>query len=110
MIERDNVIVFQGDSITDAGRNRERAMPNDASAFGQGYVFMTASALLAKHPDKNLRIYNRGIGGNKVWQLEERWQRDCLALEPDLLSILIGVNDTWHGQNDPALRPNWPPW
>jgi len=65
---------------------------------------MAAAALLADHPIDDLQIHNRGIGGNKVWQLEERWQTDCLDLKPDLLSILIGVNDTWHGQNDPALR------
>jgi lysophospholipase L1-like esterase len=48
------------------------------------------------NPHKNLTLYNRGISGNKVYQLAERWDRDCLDLEPDLISILIGVNDYWH--------------
>jgi lysophospholipase L1-like esterase len=47
----------------------------------------------------NLTIYNRGISGNKVYQLAERWDKDCLDLQPDVLSILIGVNDYWHKRN-----------
>ncbi len=104
MIQPNDVILFQGDSITDAGRNRDCAAANDAGGLGRGYVFFAASMLLAKHSDKNLQVHNRGNSGNKVWQLEERWQVDCLALEPNVLSVLIGVNDTWHGQKDPELR------
>lgn len=51
---------------------------------------------MEKHADKNLQIYNKGISGNKVYQLAERWDADCLDLKPDVLSILIGVNDFWH--------------
>jgi lysophospholipase L1-like esterase len=50
-------------------------------------------------PGKELQIYNRGISGNKVYQLADRWEKDCLDLKPDLLSILIGVNDYWHFRN-----------
>ncbi len=104
MFQPDDVVLFQGDSITDAGRARDAKAANDPGALGRGYVYFTAAMLRAKHPGENLRIYNRGISGNKVWQLQERWGPDCLDLKPDVLSILIGVNDTWHGQNDPALR------
>jgi lysophospholipase L1-like esterase len=52
--------------------------------------------LLKKFPAKNLQCFNRGISGNKVFQLAERWEDDCLDLQPDILSILIGVNDFWH--------------
>lgn len=45
------------------------------------------------------KVYNRGISGNKVFQLAERWQKDCLELKPEVLSILIGVNDFWHMRN-----------
>jgi lysophospholipase L1-like esterase len=89
-------ILFQGDSITDAGRNRARYYSNDAGGLGNGYVFQIIADLLGSHPDKNLRCYNRGISGNKVYQLAERWDDDCLFLKPDVLSILIGVNDFWH--------------
>ena len=91
------VILFQGDSITDNGRSRDKEnVPNDQSQIGRGYALFTAATILANHPDKNLQIYNRGISGNKVFQLAERWDKDCLDLKPDYLSILIGVNDFWH--------------
>jgi lysophospholipase L1-like esterase len=93
------VLLFQGDSITDAGRNKERELPNTAGSFGTGYALLTASWLLEELAQKKLTIYNRGISGNKVFQLADRWEKDCLALEPDVLSILIGVNDYWHMRN-----------
>ncbi|MBM3848297.1 MAG: SGNH/GDSL hydrolase family protein [Verrucomicrobia bacterium] len=90
-------VLFQGDSITDAGRSREKAStPNDASALGGGYAAMASTSLLLDHPAQELRIFNRGISGNKVHQLAERWDADCLNLRPGLVSILIGVNDYWH--------------
>ena len=60
---------------------------------------VAAGALLNKFADKNLEIYNKGISGNKVPQLDARWQEDCLDLKPNILSILIGVNDYWHKRN-----------
>ncbi|MDH3709694.1 MAG: SGNH/GDSL hydrolase family protein [Cyclobacteriaceae bacterium] len=89
-------VVFQGDSITDAGRNRSRYYANDISGMGHGYVYQIVAKMLANHPKSNLRCYNRGISGNKVFQLAARWQEDCLQLQPQVLSILIGVNDFWH--------------
>jgi lysophospholipase L1-like esterase len=94
-----DVILFQGDSITDAGRNKQRELPNEASSFGTGYANIAASWLLEELAGKNLTIFNRGISGNKVYQLAERWDKDCLDLKPDVLSILIGVNDYWHFRN-----------
>lgn len=93
------VVLFQGDSITDAGRTRDRLQPNDARAFGRGYPLLIGSRLLDERAGDDLKIYNRGISGNKVPDLDARWQQDCLDLEPDLLSILIGVNDIWHKLN-----------
>ncbi|WP_343693638.1 SGNH/GDSL hydrolase family protein [Chitinophaga sp.] len=95
-LKKDAVILFQGDSITDAGRKRDNDEANNTNALGNGYAFLAAAALLKQFPDKNLKIYNRGISGNKVHQLAERWDTDCLNLQPDVLSILIGVNDYWH--------------
>lgn len=95
-----SVILFQGDSITDAGRSRETANePNLGATLGRGYAWMAGSHLLVDHPDSKLRIFNRGISGNKVPDLAGRWDADCLALKPDILSILIGVNDIWHRRN-----------
>ena len=98
-LDKGDVILFQGDSITDAGRNREEASFNNTKALGSGYAFMASSQLLYKHPGKDLKIYNKGISGNKVYQLAERWDADCFALKPNVLSILIGVNDYWHMRN-----------
>jgi lysophospholipase L1-like esterase len=95
-IVKDNIILFQGDSITDAGRKKDSADANNAAALGGGYAMIAASALLYEHPDKNLKIYNRGISGNKVYQLADRWDKDALDIKPDVLSILVGVNDFWH--------------
>ena len=60
---------------------------------------MAGSQLLISNPDHQLTLHNRGISGNKVHQLADRWDKDCLELKPDVLSILIGVNDIWHGLN-----------
>ena len=96
---KEDVVLFQGDSITDAGRNREQELPNNPWSFGVGYASHIASWLLAEMPGKDLTIYNRGISGNKVFQLADRWGKDCLDLAPTVLSILIGVNDYWHFRN-----------
>lgn len=89
-------ILFQGDSITDAGRDRTRREANDAAALGRGYAYLAASRLLADRPRLGLMLWNRGISGNRVPDLLARWQSDCIDLEPHLVSILIGVNDLWH--------------
>ena len=94
-----DVILFQGDSITDAGREKKNELANNGRSFGMGYANIAASWLLEEMAAKNLTIYNRGISGNKVNQLSDRWDKDCLDLKPDVLSILIGVNDYWHFRN-----------
>lgn len=89
-IEDGAVVLFQGDSITDAGRSRE----NDAM-LGSGYASMLAAQLGARFPERHIRFLNRGISGNRVANLESRWQKDCIDLKPDWVSIMIGINDTW---------------
>jgi len=88
-IRSGTTILFQGDSITDADRNRRKAHD-----LGTGYVMMVAERFLAKHPEVNVRFLNRGISGDRVRDLRKRWEKDCLSLRPDVVSILIGVNDT----------------
>lgn len=107
LIAAGDVVLFQGDSITDAGRQRGRDAANDQAAMGDGYAWLAAAELLITRPDDKLQTYNRGISGNKVYQLAERWQADCLDLQPNVLSILIGVNDLWHrlnGQYDGTIE------
>lgn len=107
-IQRGNTILFQGDSITDAGRDRKTAgEANQQKPLGKGYAWLAAASMLVDRPDDELQIYNRGISGNKVFQLADRWQEDCLDLKPNVLSILIGVNDIWHmlnGQYDGTVE------
>ena len=90
-------ILFQGDSITDAGRDRSSTQSNDfLKGMGNGYALLAASNLLVDYPTTDWHYYNRGASGDKVFQLSDRWKADCLALQPDVLSIHIGVNDFWH--------------
>ncbi len=95
-LSKGDIILFQGDSITDSSRKKDEPAVNNSAALGKGYSFLAASDLLNKYPEKDLQIYNRGISGNKVFQLADRWDADCLDLKPNVLSILVGVNDFWH--------------
>lgn len=100
-LQKGDVVLFQGDSITDARRNRaKQAQPNDGAALGAGYPSIIAGGLLTDHREAQLKIYNRGISGNKVPDLARRWKTDTLDLKPAVLSILIGVNDIWHKLNN----------
>jgi lysophospholipase L1-like esterase len=95
-IKTHSVILFQGDSITDAGRSRMSVGPNSSQGMGFGYPKMAMDQLLERFPDQDLQIFNRGVSGNRIQDLARRWAQDTLALGPDLLSVLIGVNDTWN--------------
>lgn len=88
-------ILFQGDSITDAGRSREEGLPL-GSGLGAGYPSLVSARLLMEKTDREWTITNRGISGNRVVDLYARWKIDALNLKPEFISILIGVNDTWH--------------
>ncbi len=84
-------ILFQGDSITDAGRGAF-----GANGLGVGYPIFVTGKLLSAYPANGFEVVNRGISGNRCVDLYQRWKVDCLNMKPDLISILIGVNDTWH--------------
>ena len=83
-------ILFQGDSITDAVRNRE-----DVTSLGEGYAFLAAAELSFAATEVHTFI-NKGISGNRIVDLYARMKADIINLQPDVLSILIGVNDVWH--------------
>lgn len=86
----DAVILFQGDSITDGNRTHD----NDWNhVMGHGYAYLISSRLWFDHPEKKFHFLNRGISGHKVTDLAARWQTDTLDLKPNILSIMIGVND-----------------
>ena len=98
-------ILFQGDSITDGKRGRN-ADPNHI--LGHGYAFIIAAKFGAAFPELKLEFINRGVSGNTVPDLQKRWQADTLDLKPDILSILVGVNDAGRGlpmdQYEPAYE------
>jgi len=88
-----NTVVFIGDSITDGGRARTGQDYNHT--MGQGYAFILAAMLGDQLAERDLTFINRGISGNSVSDLQARWKTDVLDLKPDVLSILVGVNDTF---------------
>ena len=83
-------ILFQGDSITDAGRDR-----NNDYDLGKGYPALVAGRLGLDAPGQ-YRFLNRGVSGDRIVDIYARMKRDILNLKPDVLSILVGVNDVWH--------------
>jgi len=84
-------VLFQGDSITEGGRWIDSNDPNHD--LGQGYAYLIAARYGAYRPEDNVRFTNRGISGNTSADLAARWQVDTLDLKPDILSILVGIND-----------------
>jgi lysophospholipase L1-like esterase len=100
-IQKDSTFLMIGDSITDAGRQREGTPPSPFEALGRGYVIYTAALLGAIHPELNIKVVNRGIGGNTVLDLESRWEKDALAVKPNWMSVMIGINDLYRKYSEP---------
>lgn len=94
-IMNDDTLLFIGDSITDAGRDRL-----DADNLGNGFPLLISAYLQTVFPEKRLTVLNRGIGGDKLSDVKNRWEEDCLDLNPDIVTLLIGINDTWRNQDN----------
>lgn len=94
LFPKDAVILFQGDSVTDGNRGRSLD-PNHI--HGHGYVYLIASFLGASFPEQNWTFLNRGVSGNTLVELAQRWDEETIALKPDVLSVMIGVNDLGRG-------------
>jgi lysophospholipase L1-like esterase len=101
-VQDGETMLFIGDSITDCGRRNANA------PLGAGYVRMFTELVTARHPARNIQFLNKGIGGNRVTHLQERWADDVLHHKPDRLSIKIGINDLHsHLRNgDDAVSPD----
>lgn len=92
MLKPGDTLLFQGDSVTNAFR-----MPNErnhAYQLGAGYVLLIGAHLLCTRPADHLTLINRGVAGDSLRMMAKRWQDDCVALRPSVISILIGINDT----------------
>lgn len=98
-------LVMIGDSITDCGRGLPVGEAVD-DKLGNGYVSLVNALLTETYPSHRIRVMNTGIGGNTVLDLQARWEQDVLALKPDWLSVMIGINDVWR-QFDSPLHPEW---
>jgi acyl-CoA thioesterase-1 len=90
LLKNGDIVLFQGDSITDAGRDRR-----DPQDLGSGYAMLIAAWFQALYPTIAVKFLNRGVSGDRTSDLLTRWQKDCLNLRPTWLSLLVGVNDTW---------------
>lgn len=103
LFEKNDTVLFIGDSISDYGRKRPVGEGlNDA--LGTSYVACAAALLGSVYPELNLRIINMGISGNQSRDLVARWQTDVMDLTPDWVCMLIGINDVWR-QFDQPQRP-----
>ena len=102
-IKDGKTLLFVGDSITDCGRSRPVGVGGDG--LGDGYVRLVDSLLASTYPQRCIKVLNTGISGNRVTDLESRWQSDVLDLKPDWLSVMIGINDVWRHFDD-ASNPH----
>lgn len=103
----EKIILFQGDSITDGARMKDYEFDLNHQ-MGHGYAYVVNSTLGARYPEKNLKFINKGISGNRVADLYARWIEDTINLKPDILSILVGINDCellrYYGKGSDAVR------
>ncbi len=102
IFENGDRIVFAGDSITDMGSTQPIG-EGLGDALGNGYVREIENLLVAWYPKLNIRITNSGISGNTSRHLLERFDRDVVNLNPDWVSICIGINDVWRQFDTPAF-------
>lgn len=101
IIQRNSRLLFIGDSITDVGRNRLEGYD-----LGEGFPKLIAERLLEKYPAMDFTVLNRGISGDQVTDLKNRWSTDCLELQPDLVTILVGINDVYFVEDREATPTN----
>lgn len=95
-------IVFIGDSITESGKFE------DPEQLGTGYVRLVYDYLRTTYPAGNLEVFNKGISGNRITDLADRWQTDAIDLNPDIISISIGINDVWRQLKSPEMEQVYP--
>ena len=93
-LEKGSKLLMIGDSVTDCDRLYD-AIPAGWGSFGNGYVNLVNACLTGLAPEYRIAVYNKGISGNTVVDLQQRWQQDVLDLKPDYVSVMIGINDVW---------------
>jgi lysophospholipase L1-like esterase len=103
LFKSNDKLVMIGDSITDVERKRPHGEGRN-DAYGKGYVSAVNALITTMYPELSVRIINMGISGNTVRNLQERWQTDVAELQPDWVSILIGINDVWRQYDQPLIK------
>lgn len=101
-IQENSKLLFIGDSVTDVGRNRPVA-EGLFDPLGKGYVNIVNGLLTSCYPERKIHVINMGCGGNTIRDLKNRWQTDVIDLNPDWLSIMIGINDVWRQFDSPLI-------
>jgi lysophospholipase L1-like esterase len=101
LLQANEKLVMIGDSITDCGRNPQGE--GLFEAIGKGYVALVEALIHTSYPERHIRVINKGNSGNTVLDLKSRWEQDVLALKPDWLSIMIGINDVWRQFDQPMM-------
>ncbi len=101
ILEKNDSLLIIGDSITDCGRGRE-VIDGISPSLGNGYAAMLAETIYSRYPELNINVINKGVSGNTTRNLKSRWENDVLALSPDWLCIMIGINDVWRSFDQPG--------
>jgi len=98
ILKNEQIVLFQGDSVTDCGRDRD-----DNASLGDGYASIVSNMFQSLFPDFKIRFINKGVSGDRIKDLINRYESDIKRINPDFISILIGINDTWrrYDSNDP---------
>ena len=111
-------VLFIGDSITDGGwGNDSSGLPSDQRnhtdwnhLLGSGYMYLCAAHYMGEEPEKEYQFYNRGIGGHTLQNVIDRWQQDCLDLQPDVISLMVGTNDIHYWLDNPDQPFDFADW
>lgn len=106
ILKKNDVVLLTGDSVTDCGRSRDcdNEGRDNVNGMGNGYPAMVKAYLNAMHPELELTVINKGISGNRTCDILNRMDVDHLNLKPDVVTLLIGVNDVWRHFDAPDIR------
>ena len=106
ILQKGDVFILTGDSVTDCGRSRDLddGGRDNVNGMGSGYPMLVKAYLNAMYPDLELTVINKGVSGNRTSDILDRMESDHLRLKPDVVTLLIGINDVWRHFDNPQMR------